>query len=58
MRRITLRVSDEVHTAFSEWADREQRSLHGQVLWVLQKALEGEQGRLRTKEVKPSHETQ
>jgi hypothetical protein len=33
-----LRLPTELHTALVAWARREQRSLHAQILWILQHA--------------------
>jgi hypothetical protein len=39
MKYVSLRVPDDLHAELTEWAARDQRSLHGQILWALQQAL-------------------
>ncbi|MBZ9642526.1 Arc family DNA-binding protein [Streptomyces sp. PSKA30] len=42
MKQITLRLPDELHTWLKALAEREHRSLHAQVLHMLQGAKEDE----------------
>ena len=45
-KKITIRVSPELHEALTKLAERERRSLHMQVVWLLEKAVEEDrQGR-------------
>lgn len=37
--RFVLRLPPELHRELKEWADREERSLHAQILYVLRRAL-------------------
>lgn len=40
--RFTLRLSADLHTKLKLLAEREQRSLHGQILYILQQAVDGQ----------------
>lgn len=42
MPKLTLRVSEELNEELAELAKREQRSVHAQILYLLQRALEAE----------------
>lgn len=42
MKKFTLRIPDDLHEAIRLSAEREQRSMHGQIIWLLRKALEQE----------------
>jgi hypothetical protein len=42
---VSLRVPPELHRQLTEWADREHRSLHAQVLHTLTEALDEENKR-------------
>lgn len=42
---LNLRLSPELHERLGEWARAEHRSLHSQVLHVLEEALEQESKR-------------
>ena len=44
---ITVKVPDEVHEALREWAAEEERSLHGQVVYLLRQATEERRRRHR-----------
>lgn len=52
MKVLTIRLDDELHARVKQAADREARSLNGQIAWLLQaglqiaKMLEGTQERL------------
>lgn len=37
--RFLLRLPPDVHEELKAWADREERSLHAQILYVLRRAL-------------------
>jgi hypothetical protein len=37
MKQISLRLPDDVHAALKELAQREQRSLHGQIVHILRR---------------------
>lgn len=37
---ITVKVPEEVHEALREWAEEEERSLHGQVVYLLRRVTE------------------
>jgi hypothetical protein len=39
--RFTLRLPAELHAKLKVLAEREQRSLHGQILYILQQAVNG-----------------
>jgi len=43
--RFMLRLSPELHDRLRALAAREHRSLHGQILYVLERALEAEEGK-------------
>lgn len=49
---ISLRVPPELHRQLTEWAGREHRSLHAQVLHTLAEALDKEAKR-RARQQKP-----
>lgn len=40
--RFVLRLSPELHARLKALADRERRSLHAQIIYMLEKALEKE----------------
>jgi hypothetical protein len=42
MKHLGLRISDELHAMLVDWARREKRSLHAQVMYLLQQACEAE----------------
>ena len=42
MKKFTLRIPDDLHESIRTSAEREQRSMHGQIIWLLRKALEQE----------------
>ncbi|TDC14007.1 FitA-like ribbon-helix-helix domain-containing protein [Actinomadura bangladeshensis] len=44
MKQITLRLPDELHSELKDLATREHRSLHAQVLHMLQSALDARSG--------------
>jgi len=46
---LTLRLSPDMHERLGEWARAEHRSLHGQVLHVLEEALEQEEAKRQAK---------
>lgn len=37
--RFVLRLPPDLHEELKAWADREERSLHAQILYVLRRAL-------------------
>lgn len=37
--KFLLRIPPEVHEELKAWAEREERSLHAQILYVLRRAL-------------------
>jgi hypothetical protein len=42
MKQLRLQLPEELHAGLVEWAKREQRSLHAQLLYLLRQALEAE----------------
>jgi hypothetical protein len=40
MKKLSLRMPDDLHAALAAWAKRDRRSLHAQILWLLQQAPE------------------
>lgn len=42
MKKITLRLPDDLHQELSVIADHQERSLHGQILFLLRQALQRE----------------
>ena len=38
--RLLLRLPADLHAALTAMAEREQRSLHGQILYLLRKAVD------------------
>jgi hypothetical protein len=40
MKKLSLRIPDDLHAALAEWAKQDRRSLHAQILWLLQQAAE------------------
>ncbi|MEU9830763.1 Arc family DNA-binding protein [Streptosporangium sp. NPDC048047] len=45
MKQITLRLPDDFHARLKELAEHEHRSLHAQVLHILQQAVPPSAGR-------------
>lgn len=39
MKRISLRMPDDLHAQVQQAAERDQRSLHAQILWLIQQSL-------------------
>lgn len=37
---LLLRLPSDMHATLTEWARREQRSLHGQIIYLLRRAIE------------------
>ncbi|MBM4000252.1 MAG: hypothetical protein FJ297_12085 [Planctomycetes bacterium] len=50
-RAILLRIDGDLHEAIRTWAEREMRSVNGQIEYLLRQAV-----RSRRSEVKPSEE--
>jgi hypothetical protein len=48
MKQFALRLPDALHAELVEWAKRENRSLHAQVLTILQQAVEAEHSVVRS----------
>lgn len=44
MKRFALRLPDDLHEQLKEVAEGERRSLHAQILWLLERGLEGTDG--------------
>ncbi len=42
-KKFTLRLPEEMHTALSQMADEDMRSLHGMVIVILREAIERRQ---------------
>lgn len=42
MTRVTLRLSEDMHARIVELAERDHRSLNGELLWLLEQALKRE----------------
>ncbi len=40
MKKLTLRLSDSLHSALKELSEREDRSLHGEIIYRLKRAVE------------------
>jgi hypothetical protein len=40
MKRYTLRLPNELHAALAQMAKDARRSLHAQMLWILERAVE------------------
>jgi hypothetical protein len=40
MKKLSLRMHDDLHAALAERAKRDRCSLHAQILWLLQQAAE------------------
>jgi hypothetical protein len=40
--RFALRIPTDLHEKLKAMAERESRSLHGQIIYLLRKAVEGE----------------
>jgi hypothetical protein len=38
--RTFVRIPDDLHAALKERAQRDQRSLNGQIIWLLRRAIE------------------
>ncbi|MEU8278048.1 Arc family DNA-binding protein [Microbispora bryophytorum] len=53
MKQITLRLPDEFHAQLKDLAEREHRSLHAQVLHLVEKGL-AHDGRSAPEDVPPT----
>jgi hypothetical protein len=42
MKRFTLRLPDDLHAALAQMARDARRSLHAEMLWLLERAVEEE----------------
>jgi hypothetical protein len=40
MKKLTLRLSESLHTALKELSEQEDRSLHGEIVYRLKRAVE------------------
>jgi predicted HicB family RNase H-like nuclease len=40
MKNITLRLPDDLHALVVAAADQDERSLNGEIIWLLRQALE------------------
>jgi hypothetical protein len=43
-KRIGIDLPDELHARIKQAADDDRRSIHSQILWLLEQALKGEAG--------------
>jgi hypothetical protein len=43
VERMTLRLPLDLAAALKEWAERDERSLHGQVIYLLRQAVKGQE---------------
>lgn len=50
MKRLTLRLSDLLHMALKELSAQENRSLHGEIVYRLKRAVESKKPSLPQKE--------
>jgi predicted HicB family RNase H-like nuclease len=51
--RFTLRLPDDLHQELVDWAEREERSLHNLILWLLRQSIQiTEDRRDRIKEIR------
>ena len=50
MKKLTLRLTDALHGALKELSEREDRSLHGEIIYRLKRAVESINPRFHTKE--------
>jgi hypothetical protein len=41
-KRIGIDLPDELHARIKQAADDDRRSIHSQILWLLEQALKGE----------------
>lgn len=39
MKRIEVKLPDELHLKFKEYCDEQYRSMHGEILWLIQETL-------------------
>lgn len=39
MKQLTLRLPDDLHARLKEASARDQRSMHAQILWLLERTL-------------------
>ena len=44
MKRLTLRLPDDLHAKVKKLAEKEHRSLHAQILYILEQYLKQLQG--------------
>ena len=42
MKKMTLLLPEDLHSELVKWAKDEKRSLHAQLLWIVQRAVEDE----------------
>ena len=50
MKKLTLRLSDALHVALKELSEREDRSLHGEIIYRLKRAVESRKNHSLEKE--------
>lgn len=51
MKKLTLRLSDSLHGALKELSEHEDRSLHGEIIYRLKRAVESRRNTLYKKEL-------
>lgn len=50
MKKFTLRLSDALHVALKELSEQEDRSLHGEIIYRLKRAVESRKTHSHEKE--------
>jgi len=45
VKRFVLRLPDDMHTQLVAWAKEEKRSLHGLLIWIIDRALNARAGK-------------
>ncbi len=51
MKKLTLRLSDALHVALKELSEQEDRSLHGEIIYRLKRAVESKRNHFQEKEL-------
>lgn len=51
MKKLTLRLSDALHVALKELSEQEDRSLHGEIIYRLKRAVESRMNHSHEKEL-------
>lgn len=44
MKQLNLRIPDDLHDRITRWAERDRRSVNAEILWLIERVLQAEEG--------------